>query len=88
MPRLKPTPGPACPAIRGGRSPQEAPRSEIGGNLVSCFDAFSQRKPASTPHQVQGRLSLETALVKPALMAQAHHFLDKDRLLLVIEAHE
>jgi hypothetical protein len=26
--------------------------------------------------------------VKPALMAQANHFLDKDRLLLVVEAHE
>jgi hypothetical protein len=27
------------------------------------FDAFSSREPASTPHQVRGRLSLENAMV-------------------------
>jgi hypothetical protein len=30
----------------------------------SCFDAFSSRKPVSTPHQVRGRLLLENALAK------------------------
>jgi hypothetical protein len=49
---------------------------------------FPARTGIHAPHQVRGRLSLETALVKPALMAQAHHFLDKDRLLLVIETGE
>src|SRR3954465_7103469 len=29
------------------------------------FDAFSSRKPVSTPHQVRGRLSLENALEHP-----------------------
>ena len=53
-----------------------------------CFNAFSRREPASTPHQLRGGLSLETTLVESALMAQAHHFLDKDRLLLVVEAGE
>src|SRR3979409_707085 len=29
---------------------------------ISCFDAFSSREPVSTPDQVWGRLSLESAL--------------------------
>src|ERR1700692_1991459 len=32
-----------------------------------CFDASSSREPASTPHQVRGRLSLENALKLYAL---------------------
>jgi hypothetical protein len=31
--------------------------------LIFCFDAFSSRKPVSTPDQVRGRLSLENALI-------------------------
>jgi hypothetical protein len=30
--------------------------------LIFCFDAFSSREPASTPHQVRGRLSHENTL--------------------------
>jgi len=41
--------------------------------LVSCLDAFSQREPASTPHQARGRFLLENALepAKPALPARS-----------------
>jgi|ERR1700722_9127125 hypothetical protein len=33
------------------------------GLWIVVFDAFSSREPVSTPHQVRGRLSLESALV-------------------------
>src|SRR3981189_3528186 len=47
-----------------GRVMVEATYGTICGEnqiLDFCFDAFSLREAASTPHQVRGRLSLENA---------------------------
>src|SRR6266496_4248410 len=65
---------PVCGAARaeinasGARRPRRALepfpfRLNRNGALFPCFDAFSSREPVSTPDQVQGRLSLENALI-------------------------
>jgi hypothetical protein len=54
----------ASGAKRPRRAPEPFPfRLNRNGALFPCFDAFSSREPVSTPDQVQGRLSLENALI-------------------------
>src|ERR1700722_16394495 len=80
--------GPCARLFAAAEAFRRATLSAIDGSPLFYFDAFSRRPPALAPHQARGGPSLENASIEPALMAQAYHFLDKDRLLLVVEAGE
>src|SRR6516225_1030684 len=51
------------------------------GLVARLFGSGIDRRPAKFRREIYG-------LVEPAFVAQADHFLDKDRFLLVVEAHE